>query len=431
LIDDLTIGFVGLSHLGLNSAAATATKGCKLVCYDSDRILIQSLVENNIPTNEPDLAETIEKYRSNISFVSDHHQLEICDLIYVSMDVPTDQNNRSDLTPIRDLIQTINSFTSKTTPLIVHSQVPPGFTRSIKCSQRPIFYQVETLIFGQALKRALEPERIVIGCSDLTYKLDDNLQRLLESYNCPLIRMGYESAELLKISINLYLIATLSVTNMMAELCEKLDADWDEIVPALQLDRRIGKYAYLKPGLGFSGGNLERDLATTAMMASNLDCNSALVDSWISDNVYRKKWVIDKLQEHDLISDKRSTLAILGLAYKPNTSSIKNSVAIDLLTKLIDLDRQHKINVFDPVVTSHDIPDYNVTFMDSALQTCHDADALLLMTPWEEFQSLVPSDLANIMKGTIVIDPYRILNPVDCKKAGLNYFTLGKNCQLT
>jgi len=117
-----------------------------------------------------------------------------------------------------------------------------------------LFYQVETLIFGQAVERALAPERVIVGCRDPKAALPEPYSTYLKAFDCPILPMRYESAELSKISINVCLVASIGATNMMAELCEGIGADWSEIVPALRLDRRIGRHAYLAPGLGIAGG---------------------------------------------------------------------------------------------------------------------------------------------------------------------------------
>ena len=151
--------------------------------------------------------------------------------------------------------------------VVILSQVPPGFTRARQRAGRALHYQVETLIFGRAIERALYPERFIVGCADPTAPLPPAYRQFLDAFGCPILPMRYESAELAKISINMCLVASVSVANTLAELCEQIGADWSEIVPALRLDRRIGPHAYLTPGLGIAGGNLERDLATVCALA--------------------------------------------------------------------------------------------------------------------------------------------------------------------
>src|SRR5262249_50653794 len=170
-------------------------------------------------------------------------------------DVPTDDQGNSDVAGLTALIRDVASAMSPDAVMVVLSQVPPGFTRALAVPpQQRRYYQVETLVFGQAGERALKPERIIVGCADPAAPLDARLRAVLEAFDCPILPMRYESAELAKISINCCLVASVTVGNTLAEICETIGADWAEIAPALRLDRRIGGYAYLAPGLAIAAG---------------------------------------------------------------------------------------------------------------------------------------------------------------------------------
>src|SRR5208282_3885562 len=133
-------------------------------------------------------------------------------------------------------------------------QVPPGFTRGVaRVPHERLIYQVETLIFGRAVERALHPERFIVGCADPARPLPPAFAAFLASFGCPILPMRYESAELCKISINFFLVASISAANSLAELSEHIGAEWSEIMPALRLDKRIGPHAYIAPGLGIAG----------------------------------------------------------------------------------------------------------------------------------------------------------------------------------
>ena len=173
-------------------------------------------------------------------------------MVYVAPDVPTDDRGTSDLGPIRALIDVVDAAMAPAAVLVVLSQVPPGFTRGLKRPLATRYYQVETLIFGRAIERAMYPERFIVGCADADADapLPEALATYLAAFDCPILPMRYESAELCKISINMVLVAQVSCANTIAELCEKIGADYGEIVPALRLDKRIGAYAYISPGMG-------------------------------------------------------------------------------------------------------------------------------------------------------------------------------------
>jgi UDPglucose 6-dehydrogenase len=245
------VGYAGLTHLGLNSAAASASKGFSVVGYHNDSYLIDQLKQGKIHLTEPDLEELIAENMSRLQFSSDHKSLSSCDIVYISVDVPTDDQGVSDLAAIYEMINIVSSVLIENALLVILCQVPPGFTRTLQWPSYQLFYQVETLIFGRAIERACFPERFILGCSDPKKSVDERLLTFLNSFNCQILPMLYESAELAKISINMFLIASVSASNTLAEVCESIGADWNEIVPALRLDKRIGNYAYLSPGLGY------------------------------------------------------------------------------------------------------------------------------------------------------------------------------------
>ena len=169
--------------------------------------------------------------------------------------------------------------------LVILCQVPPGFTRLIAWPASQLYYQVETLIFGRAVERALHPERFIVGCASSLQPIDIRLLGYLQTFDCPILPMKYESAELAKISINIFLVASVTIANTLAELCEQIGADWSEIVPSLRLDKRIGNYAYLNPGLGISGGNLERDLSTVMTYAQKHNTDASVVAAAMAHSV--------------------------------------------------------------------------------------------------------------------------------------------------
>ncbi|MBK8065034.1 MAG: hypothetical protein IPK29_14045 [Betaproteobacteria bacterium] len=218
--------------------------------------------------------------------------------------------------------------------IVVLSQVPPGFTRGKQREGRILYYQVETLIFGRAVERALLPERYIVGCADPSQPLPAACRTLPDGARLPDPAMRYESAGLAKISINMCLVASVSTANTLAELCEKIGADWSEIVPALKLDRRIGQYSYLAPGLGIAGGNLERDLATVCSFADrDAAPMPALARAWIANSRHRRDWVLRTLYREVLCKHEDPEIAVLGLAYKQDTHSAKNSPVIALAGK--------------------------------------------------------------------------------------------------
>ncbi|RMD60590.1 MAG: UDP-glucose/GDP-mannose dehydrogenase family protein [Alphaproteobacteria bacterium] len=416
-----TVGFAGMTHLGLNSAAAAAARGFATVCYDPDTTLIDRIEVGDLPVVEPDLLETIAKNTDRLTFTADAQRLGECDVIYIAADVPTDDHGESNLAPIERLFATVSAQARTDAAVVILSQVPPGFTRRLAGDGKQLFYQVETLIFGRAVDRALNPERFIVGCADPAHPLPAALHAFLAAFECPILPMRYESAELAKISINCCLVASISVANTLAELSEKIGADWAEIAPALKLDRRIGPHAYLTPGLGIAGGNLERDLATVCRYADAHGTDAGVVRAWIANSRYRKDWALRTVHTTTIAAIKAPVIGILGLAYKENTHSTKNSPAIALIEAL----RPFALRLHDPVVPASAAPHPNAEGCSDALAVCNGADAVLIMTPWPEYRALEPGQMAQKMRGRVVIDPYAVLDEAACRATGLTYRRLG------
>ncbi len=414
------VGFAGLTHLGLTSAAASAARGFQTVGYADEPQLVARLARHDLHVLEPGLPELLRENASRILFSADPQALARCDIVYVSVDVPTDEGGASDLAPIHGMIEAVRGAMQPEALLVVLCQVPPGFTRALPIPAHRLYYQVETLVFGNAVERALHPERVIVGCSDTEAPLDRRLAAFLSAFDAPVLAMKYESAELAKIAINMCLVASISVANTMAEICEHVGADWSEIAPSLRLDRRIGAYSYLTPGLGFAGGNLERDLATVARLAETHGTDGGVVAAWRANSRHRRDWAWRTLREHVLDRSPQARVGVLGLAYKENTHSTRNSPALALLEHLAD----RPVRVFDPAVPASAAGPRSIG-AGSAAAVADGVDALCIMTPWPQFKSLEPADLAARMRGRTVIDPYRVLAARKVREAGLDYHTLG------
>jgi UDPglucose 6-dehydrogenase len=226
--------------------------------------------------------------------------------------------------------------------------------------------------------------------------------------------MRYESAELAKIAINCFLVSSVSTTNTLAELCEGIGADWSEIAPALKLDKRIGPHAYLAPGLGIAGGNLERDLATVIRMADERQTDAGVVRAWLANSRHRRDWAARTIQRLLLKEKPQAVIAVWGLAYKENTHSTKNSPSLATIAQLGDA----KLRLHDPVVK---MP----KSMETPLEAARGADALMILTPWPQYREIDCTDIAQAMRGRIVLDPYGVLDAGKARTAGLAVHRLG------
>ena len=277
-------------------------------------------------------------------------------------------------------------------------------------------------MFGRAVERATRPERYILGCAAPGRPVPRPLRAVLEAFDCPILPMRYESAELAKLSINCCLAASIGVANTLAELCEEIGADWSEIVPALRLDARIGRQAYLAPGLGIAGGNLERDLATAIRLAEAHRTDSTIVRAWVANSRHRRDWAARTIERALLRRRPQAKVAIWGLAYKENTNSTKNSPSLATIRQL----PQIRLAVHDPVVPASAAGHAHAIAAATPLAALDGAEALMILTPWPVYREIPAAEIARAMSGNIVLDPYRVLEPSQAVAAGLVYHALGR-----
>ncbi len=416
------IGVVGLSHLGLVTSLSFAAKKIRVTGFDLSPLVVAEFNSGSFTVEEPGLHEVLYEFREYIDFSSDLESLNECDLIYIAKDIPTDDQGFSNLKPIHELIEVASKYFSKDSIIIILCQVAPGFTRELsKELEQSLYYQVETLIFGDAINRALRPERYIVGKVDNLHELSPTYLRVLETFGCPIIQTTFESAELAKLAINLYLASSITTTNSLAEICESIGADWNQIVPALRLDERIGSKSYVQPGLGISGGNIERDIASIINLGLHYKTDVGIFQSFIHNSNHRKNWPVKKIDEIETDGIKLHKIAIWGFAYKKDTHSIKNSPAIKIIHDLKD---KYEIVATDPIAELPQNLSVSVKFETEPLEAVSGADCLLILTDWSIYSKIDLDELFDKIGKKIIIDPYGVLND-KAQKMSLRYFRLG------
>ena len=428
-------GVVGLSHLGIVYGTAWASFGQPVIALDTDEEAVVRLQAGDPIVREPGLPELLERSREFLTYSTDFSRLAACSLVIVARDVPTDDDNHSDLGAVQRLLAAAIPHLRDDVTLVVMSQVPPGFNRALAeqiGTARPglrfqNYYWVETLVFGNAVQRAIEPERLIVGGADGTSPLPEQFRAGLERFNCPIVRMGYESAELTKTAINIYLIGSVTYANAMADLCEAVGADWSEMTGALRLDRRIGPAAYIRPSLGVAGGNLERDLVTLRQLGRDHDLETPYLDALQAANDARFDWVHDKLRDRLLAYGATATVAIWGLTYKKDTTSTKNSPALRLLA---EIDPRLTLKAWDPAVGLDEVRAAGIavplTVTRSRDAALDDADCLLIMADWDQFAQADLDAVRTRMRRSLVIDTVGILQGRQSELGGIEYVVMGR-----
>ena len=416
-----SVGFVGLSHLGIIYSLASVEKGFLVHGYDEDKNISDRLNNFENIIYEDGVKKILKKNlkEKNIIFSNNIKNLSDCKIVFISKDVPTNNQGQSDTKIIIKLINKVTKNLNKKIIIVILSQVSPGFTRKIKWPHNKLYYQVETLIFGKALDRALNQERIIIGSKTSGQKIELFYKEYLKSFNAPIIKMNYESAELAKISINMLLISNITISNYLSTICAKIGADWLSIIPSLRLDKRIGKHSYIEPGLGLTGGNLERDIYTLEKISKKLKIKNSLLNSFFSISNDQRKWVHLILKKY-INNNTKLKISILGLSYKEKTNSIKNSPSISILEDFKNI----KFTVYDPLIKN--IKNKNVQFAENINDLILDSDILIIMNKSNDFKKIKKNVLLKKMNyRKIIIDPFAILKELNLSDFGFKYYRLG------
>ncbi|EKD90442.1 MAG: UDP-glucose/GDP-mannose dehydrogenase [uncultured bacterium] len=410
--------FVGLSHLGLVTSICWSYINKNVFAIDLDVNLINNLSQGNNSFTEPNLKKLFRKTKKFFRPTNDFSKIQICDLVFISIDTPTDKP--TSLGKINLLIKKTIPYLKDDACLILLSQIPVGFTRTLETKIRKknpslrfnLYYFLNTLIIGESVTRFLNPERIVLGCSSPKTTIQPTLGKALSKFKCPVIKMSYESAEMTKTAVNLFLASSITAANTLSDFCEYVGADINEIIPALKLDKRIGNFAYLNPTLRISGGHLERELWKLNKLDKKYKLSPGLEKSILSLNEKRINWLILKIKKLKLKS-----ICLWGLAYKKNTDSTENAASIKLIKAL---GKKIIIKAYDPKAT---IPKSirNYERVSDKFEALENSDALVILTPWDEFKSINIDHL----RIPIIIDCVGIFYPKKENLKKIRYISMG------
>lgn len=398
-MSNIKIGYIGMTHLGIIYGITSALKGYKVVCYDENKKLIDNLSKGRFEIKEPDLNKNFKKGLKNIIFTSEIKNLKNLDLIFLSFDTPINQKGEGNYNQLKSFLKKLIRNNLNHICTIILSQVYPGFTNSIK-EFNEIYYQVETLIFGNAFQASLYPERIIIGKKN--DKLNTKLKSYLKSFKCEIIETDIEGAELTKIAINAYLVSSIITTNYLSQISEKLKTNWSFIEKSIRSDPRIGKHAYVSSSLGFGGTNLLRDIRTLIQISDKFKISNRLPKTWIKENQIRGKWLRNIMSS---IKYNKNKIGVLGLSYKENTQSISNSLSIDLIKS----NKDHFFYLYDPNVNEDIFYQKNVKYCATINELLANCKLLIIANKSQEFIDLKENEISKVFSGKQIIDPFNVL----------------------
>ncbi len=421
----------GLWHLGSVTAVCLASVGHDVVGLDGDSNNISNLNQGKAPLFEPGLDEMIQNEinEGHLRFAqSSREAVADAELLWVTFDTPVDEDDQADVELVLGKIKSVLPELNDGTVVLISSQIPVGSIKKLENFVKENYikkqicfaYSPENLRLGKSIDVFLNPDRIVVGTRNDETK--EKLKKLFSPITNKIEWMSVESAEMTKHAINAFLATSVTFANELAAICELYGADAKEVERGLKTESRIGPRAYLSPGGPFAGGTLARDIDFLDKAAQEKALAVPLLQSVRVSNDEHKKWVKRKLSEKFTPLNKLS-VAIWGLTYKPETSTMRRSLAVELCDWLIE--EGANIRVYDPAVK--ELPSRwndKVDRFDDALEALGNTKVLVLGTEWAEFRETAKKLLEFVGNDYLVIDANRHLQH-EIFPLGINYIAVG------
>jgi UDPglucose 6-dehydrogenase len=427
----MKIAVVGLWHLGCVTAACLAKFGHTVLAFDENPQTISNLKLGIPPLYEPGLSELIHEGIKNnlLNFINIPDALKGLDIIWITYDTSIDDLGQSNVDEIKERLKRLFPYFNHNSLVIISSQVPVGTTQELKNiflrenSEKNIdfVYSPENLRLGKSIDLFLQPDRIVMGIrSEQTQRI---IKKLLKPIADKILWMSVESAEMTKHAINAFLSTSIVFINELAVLCESFGADANSVAQGLKTDIRIGPNAYLTPGGAFSGGTLARDVHYLKQMSETCNSESNFFQTILFSNLQHKNW-IKKIINKTHLELKGKKVAILGLAYKPGTDSLRNSSAVEIS---LWLKKQGSIiHAYDPAIKELSAELKKIICLQPDLEnTVYGADAIIIGTECKEFLNIRIEQLATESKMPYLFDVSGFLSKQLENRDYIKYFRLG------
>jgi UDPglucose 6-dehydrogenase len=430
------IAVIGTGYVGLVTGACFAEFGVDVICVDIDSEKINRLQSGEMPIYEPGLEQLVTKNMQSgrLRFTTDLKQaVEQALVIFLAVGTPPKDDGAADLSFVEAAARSIAEHMNGYKVIVTKSTVPIGtgeYLRKLIREQLKsdlnfgVVSNPEFLREGAAINDFMRPDRVVVGSRDEeAIAIMRDLYRPLYLIEVPFVVTSLEAAELTKYAANAFLATKISFINEIANLCEGIGCDVHDVARAIGMDRRIGN-KFLHPGPGFGGSCFPKDTRALASVAREFGRDSMIVDAVIEVNRRQREAMVPKVEK--LIGELAGkTVAILGLAFKPETDDMREAPAIDIINGL--LKRGATVRAYDPVAMSEAakvLPE--VTFARDEYEAVADADALVFVTEWNQFRALDMGRVRDLMKSPRIADLRNIYDPADMRELGFEYVGVGR-----
>ncbi|HEX5988936.1 MAG TPA: UDP-glucose/GDP-mannose dehydrogenase family protein [Solirubrobacterales bacterium] len=423
------IGVIGAGWVGLVTAACFAELGHPVIARDIVQEKVDALSRGEVAIHEPGLEDLLRRNAERLTFTTDMDELLAgARLLFVCVDTPPTYSGDADLSRVRAVVQELSEDGDHV--LIMKSTVPAGTGESIRRDMPGLSYVScpEFLKEGTAVADFMDPDRVVIGADAGDEEAADAVESLYRPLGGEILRTDVASAEMIKLASNAFLATKISFINEIANVCEEVGADVGQVAEGMGLDERIGS-SFLRAGIGYGGSCFPKDVSALKMLAGNTGYHFQLLTAVIEVNELQKRRVVGKLEKHlgSLIGKR---VALLGLAFKPDTDDMREASSLVLAARLQG--EGAEVVAYDPVAADRAAELLgSVEMATSAMEALEGADAAVLVTEWREFAELDWGAAAEKMTRALLVDGRNYLDPDALAKAGFEYEGIGRTVQST
>jgi UDPglucose 6-dehydrogenase len=432
----IRICMIGTGYVGLVSGSCLADFGNSVRCVDIDAGRIEFLRGGGIPIYEPGLREMVERNvkSGRLSFTTDLKEaVEESDVVFIAVGTPSREDGSTDLSYVFRASESVAKYLDGYRVIVQKSTVPVGTTRQIAAiiaerapkAEFDIVSNPEFLREGSAIADFLRPNRVIIGVeSSRAEDVMKKVYRPLYLIETPIVITDIETAELIKYASNAFLASKISFINEMAAICELVGANIDDVAKGMGLDGRIGS-KFLHAGIGFGGSCLPKDVSSLVHLARTKGYEPRIIRAILDINAELAGKAVGKLKA-EFSSLAGRTIAVLGLAFKPNTDDLREAPSVKIIEQL--LAEKAVVRAYDPVAMENfkKTTGLDVHYASNAYDAAEGAEALILVTEWNEFRELDFARLGQIMREKVLVDCRNVYKPKRMKESGFAYQSFGR-----
>ncbi|MEO4053443.1 UDP-glucose/GDP-mannose dehydrogenase family protein [Solibacillus sp. CAU 1738] len=429
----MNLAVFGAGYVGLVTSTSLAEIGHQVICIDKDQAKVETMKEGIAPIYEPGLSDLMKKNMDlgRLTFTTDYVEgLNDADIVYIAVGTPENEDGSANLIYVEEVATTIGQTAKKDTIVVTKSTVPVGTNNRLqKIIDLNKLYHIkievvsnpEFLKEGSAIYDSFHGDRIVIGAN--CEKAANVIEEINRPFGIPIYKTDLRSAEMIKYASNAFLATKISFINEIANICERVGADIEQVALGMGLDKRIGP-EFLKAGIGYGGSCFPKDTKALIQIAGNVQYDFELLKGVVNVNKKQQKKLLDKVYER-IDSVKGKKIAVLGLAFKPNTDDMREAPSVYIVNELVKLGAS--VFAYDPIAVENakNHLDPSVVYVESIESAIKVAEAVLILTEWQEIKNM-DLTIFNTMKYPLVIDGRNCFSVNEMEALNYEYYSIGR-----